>query len=105
MSDMDSSTLPNRIAVVQDSYPVEVAKRGRVIGVILHRDGTLRMFKDPATERVVVEVSGFYTADGREFLADLQWFADLAPEILVCDDPSGWDEPEIRRERHYRVGA
>jgi hypothetical protein len=74
-----------------------------VVGMILHADGTLRLFAD-SNGRMFVEVVGFDTDRGRAFLSLLGGsLEDITSEILVCDDPEAYGlRRSPRRELHYR---
>jgi hypothetical protein len=72
-----------------------------VVGIILHVDGTLRLFAD-SSGQMFAEVIGFRTDRGRAFLEHLGQLEDICCEILVCDEPATYGWGESRRLRHYR---
>jgi hypothetical protein len=57
-----------------------------VVGIILHADGTLRLFEN-SNGQLIAEVVGFHTDRGRSFLEHLGQLDDVGSEILVCEDP------------------
>jgi hypothetical protein len=75
-----------------------------VVGIIIHADGTLRLFQD-SNRTLFAEVIGFHTDRGREFLELLSQLEDVSCEILVCDQPATYGWGESRRLRHYRRGV
>jgi hypothetical protein len=75
-----------------------------VVGIIIHADGTLRLFQD-SNGHLFAEVIGFYSDRGREFLELLGQLEDVSCEILVCDQPAAYGWGESRRLRHYRRGG
>jgi hypothetical protein len=58
----------------------------RPVGLLVHNHGTLRIFRNDRG-RIYVEVIGFESDEGREFLGELGQLEDVACEILVCDRP------------------
>jgi hypothetical protein len=72
-----------------------------VVGLILHVDGTLRLFANNSGN-LFAEVIGFQTDRGRSFLEQLAQLEDITCEILVCDQPATYGWGESRRLRHYR---
>jgi hypothetical protein len=74
-----------------------------VVGLVLHTDGTLRLFAD-SNGRMYAEVVGFTSDRGREFLQLLGGhIEDITAEVLVCDDPEAYGlRRSPRRELHYR---
>jgi hypothetical protein len=72
-----------------------------VVGLILHADGTLRLFMD-SNGRMVAEVVGFRTDRSRAFLEQLGQLEDIGCEILVCDEPKGYGWGEVHRKLHFR---
>jgi hypothetical protein len=61
----------------------------RVVGLILHVDGTLRLFEN-TNGQLYAEVIGFGTDAGRAFLEHLGQLDDIGSEILVCEDPRSY---------------
>jgi hypothetical protein len=72
-----------------------------VVGLILHADGTLRLFMD-SNGRMAAEVIGFRTDRSRAFLGELGQLEDIGCEILVCDEPKTYGWGEVHRKLHYR---
>jgi hypothetical protein len=75
-----------------------------VVGIIIHADGTLRLFQN-SNGQLIAEVVGFRTERGREFLELLGQVEDISCEILVCDQPATYGWGDSRRLRHYRRGG
>lgn len=73
------------------------------VGMILHADGTLRLFAD-TNGRMYAEVVGFDTDRGRAFLSLMGGsLEDITCEILVCDDPEAYQLRRApQRTNHYR---
>jgi hypothetical protein len=73
-----------------------------VVGIILHGDGTLRLFEN-SNGQLYAEVVGFHTDRGRRFLEALGQLDDIGSEILVCDDPEGHGLRRApRADMHWR---
>lgn len=74
-----------------------------VAGIILHADGTLRLFAD-SNGRMYAEVVGFTSDRGRAFLSLVGGqLEDITSEILVCDDPEAYQLRRApQRSNHYR---
>lgn len=80
-----------------------------VVGLILHRRGTLRLFRNDRG-RLHVEVIGFDTDEGRTFLAQLgAQVEDICAEIMVHEHPDiygpPFDMPALLHRRREAPGA
>lgn len=90
MSDTDASTVF-----------AEIDSKSDVIGLVLHKHGALRLFRNPRG-RVYCEVIGLRTPEGREFLSELGQLEDIAAEVLVTDDPTCYGAPVGLMPRLHR---
>jgi hypothetical protein len=73
------------------------------VGIILHSDGTLRLFQD-SNGQMFAEVIGFTSDRGHEFLAQLgRHTEDICAEVCVCDDPEAYGLRRApRADKHWR---
>lgn len=80
--------------------------RGDAVGLVLHREGTLRLMRR-RDGQLYAEVVGFTSETGQAFLGELGQLEDIGAEVLVCDDPAGYGagHETIVPVRHYRREA
>ena len=71
------------------------------VGIVLHKHGTLRLFRNDHGH-FYAEVVGFVTDEGRAFLEQLGELADIAAEVLVCDEPDVYRAPVVVPRLHRR---
>lgn len=103
MSDIQTTRRNSELQATQNASPADVVQRGRPVGLILHVDGTLRLFEDPVTGGLVVEVVGMHSNRARDFLGLLGGMSDVADEIMFCDSPALYPVDEApSRDRHVR---
>jgi hypothetical protein len=74
-----------------------------VVGIILHADGTLRLFEN-SNGQIFAEVIGFHSDRGHRFLEQLgRHTEDICAEVCVCDDPEAYGLTRApRADMHWR---
>ena len=79
----------------------EDSRNDASVGVVLHKHGTLRVFRNDQG-RLYAEVVGFETDEGRAFLEQLGELGEIADEVLVCDQPDVYQAAGIVPRLHRR---